>query len=194
MTVFKRKGTNLSKYFEELRIQKDLSPGKLASLISRKNIPKVGNIIRKFELTGEINSHWFKLLINELKPNLIVMEQKMKADIDNERNSWNEYVSKPIDPFLTIRYMPAVYGKKEVPLCFHDSRNDAEEWAATELKKLRAKGYLDWSREEQTIFDKGGSNPKRIKLGYEDTKYNAYMKLSGSRKFLLNEDGSFHFL
>ena len=190
-----RKSSNLSNYFKELRVKRDLSPGGLASLISRNNISKVGNIIRTFEISGEINSHWFELLVDELKPNPILMEQKIKADIEDERNSWNEYVSKPIDPFLTIRYTPGFYGTKEIPFCFLNSRNDAEDWAATELHKFRANGFLDWSREEQTIFDKGGSNPRRIKIGYQQTKCSAWMKVSGSSKrFLLNEDGSINFL
>ena len=190
-----RKSSNLSNYFKELRVKRDLSPGGLASLISRNNIPKVGNKIRTFEMSGEINSHWFELLVNELKPDPILMEQKIKADIDDEIISWNEYVSKPIDPFLTIRYIPGFYGTKEIPFCFLNSRNNAEEWAATELQKFRAKGFLDWSREEQTIFDKGGSNPRRIKIGFQQPKCAAWMKVSGSsKKFILNQDSSADFL
>ena len=192
---FLRKSSNLSNYFKELRVKRDLSPGGLASLISQNNIPKVGNIIRKFEISGEINSYWFELLANELKPNPILMEKKIKEDLEKKRNSWKEYLSKPINPFLTIRYLPGFYGKKEIPFCFLNSREDAEEWSATELKKFRANGFLDWSREEQTIFDKGGSNPRRIKIGYQQQKCSAWMKVSGSSKrFLLNEDGSFNFL
>ena len=192
---FLRKSSNLSNYFKELRVRRDLSPGGLASLISRNNISKVGNIIRTFEISGEINSHWFELLVDELKPNPILMEQKINADIEDERNSWNEYVSKPIDPILTIRYTPGFYGTKEIPVCFINSRNDAEDWAATELHKFRAKGFLDWSREEQTIFDKGGSNPRRIKIGFQQPKCAAWMKVSGSsKKFILNQDSSADFL
>ena len=195
---FSRKSTNLSNYFKELRVKRDLSPGGLASLISRNNISKVGNIIRTFEISGEINSYWFELLVNELKPNPILMDKKIKEDLEKKRNSWNEYVSKPINPFnpfLTIRYLPGFYGKKEIPFSFLNSRQDAEEWAATELKKCRAKGFLDWSREEQTIFDKGGSNPRRITIGYQQQKCSAWMQISGSSKrFLLNEDGSVNFL
>ena len=98
-----RKSSNLSNYFKELRVRRDLSPGGLASIISQNNIPKVGNIIRTFEISGQINSHWFELLVNELKPNPILMEKKIKADIEDERNSWKEYLSKSINPFLTSR-------------------------------------------------------------------------------------------
>ena len=192
---FSRKSSNLSNYFKELRVKRDLSPGELASLISHNNIPKVGNIIRTFEISGQINSHWFELLVSELKPNPILMEQKIKADIEDERNSWNEYILKPIDPFLTIRYIPGFYGTKKIPFCFLNSRNDAEEWAATELKKFRAKGFLDWSREEQTIFDKGGSNPRRIKISFQHPRCAAWMKVSGTaKKFIFNEDDSLNFL
>ena len=191
---FLRKSSNLSNYFKELRVKRDLSPGGLASLISRNNISKVGNIIKTFEISGEINSYWFELLVNELKPNPILIEEKIKADIEDERNSWNEYISKSIDPFLTIRYIPGFYGTKKIPVCFRNSRNDAEEWAATELKKYRAKGFLDWSRKEQTIFDKGGSNPRRIKIGSQQPSCAAFMQVSGSaKKFILNEDDSLNF-
>ena len=78
---FSRKSSNLSNYFKELRVKRDLSPGGLASLISRNNIPKVGNIIKTFEISGQINSYWFELLVSELKPNPILMEQKIRRII-----------------------------------------------------------------------------------------------------------------
>ena len=63
------------------------------------------------------------------------------------------------------------------------------------MRKFKAKGFLNWSRADQTIFDKGGSNPRRIKVGFQQPKCSAWMKISGSSKrFLLNEDGSFNFL
>ena len=192
---FLRKSSNLSNYFKELRVNRNLSPGALASLISQNNIPKVGSIIRIFEISGQINSYWFELLVNELKPNPILMEQNIKADMEDERNSENEYILKSIDPFLTIRYMPGFYGTKKIPFCFLNSRNDAEKWAASELKKFRAKGFLDWSREEQTIFDKGGSNPRRITIGFQQPRCAAWMQFSGSaKKFIFNEDDSLNLL
>tara|TARA_Y100000766_G_scaffold47147_1_gene37393 strand:- start:315 stop:455 length:141 start_codon:yes stop_codon:yes gene_type:complete len=38
---------------------------------------------------------------------------------------------------------------------------------------------------EQIIFDKGGSNPRRIKIGFQQLKCFAWMRVSGSvKKFI----------
>jgi hypothetical protein len=66
----------------------------------------------------------------------------------------------------------------------------AEEWAATELKRFRAKGFLSWTRRQRTWFEQGGLKPQRRPVTFEGRKSGAWIQLSGSqRRFLLAPDG-----
>ena len=118
----------------------------------------------------------------------------------HERLAWEAWADEPIDPFLTIRYIPAVYGVREVPRAFctpRDTAEDnawardrAEDWAADELKRFRAKGFLSWTRRDRTWFDKGGLHPCRRTVNLEDRHTGAWMQVSGSqRRFLLGSTG-----
>ena len=83
--------------------------------------------------------------------------------------------------------MPAVYASKEVPKAFTSSREEAEEWCSKELRTYRAKGYLNWTRIDQTFFEKGGLNPRRFKASFEEPPCSSWMKVSGSSKFIFKE-------
>ena len=94
-----------------------------------------------------------------------------------------------IDPYLTIRYMPAIYGTKNIPKEFTSSRESAEWWCSQELKRFRSKGYLSWTRREQTFFERGGSNPWQCKATFEEPPACAWMQVAGSsEKFIFQEN------
>ena len=127
-------------------------------------------------------------------------QEEAQQPLEQERLAWEAWAEGPSDPFLTIRYMPAVYGVREVPRAFctpRDTAEDnawawdcAEEWAAAELKRFRAKGFLSWTRRQRTWFDEGGLNPQRRAVTFEDRHTGAWMQISGSqRRFLLSQTG-----
>ena len=186
----------MSRYLANLRIERELKPGQLASILQARNISKIGSLIRQFELNGDISPYWFKKLINELNPKRDALQKCMAKDqaayrqeIEEQKVRWNQWADTAIDPYLTIRYMPAVYGKKEIPKAFTSLREDAEWWCSKELKGFRAKGYLNWTRREQTFFEKGGSNSRRSKATFEEPPACAWMQVSGSaKKFIFKED------
>ena len=177
----------MSRYLANLRIERELKPGQLAAILQASNISKIGSLIRQFELTGDISPYWFKKLINELNPpkdalqKCITQDQEAhRKEIEEQKTKWNQWADTAIDPYLTIRYIPAVYGTKSIPKAFTSLREDAEWWCSNELKSFRAKGYLNWTRREQTIFEKGGSNSWRCRASFEETPVSAWMKISGS--------------
>ena len=196
MTINQNRGTNVSRYLAKLRIERELKPGQLASLLKASNISKVGSLIRQFELNGDINHYWFKKLTNELKPNKDVLRQCITQDqethlkdIEEQKIKWNQWADTAIDPYLTIRYMPAVYGTKNIPKEFTSSRESAEWWCSQELKRFRSKGYLSWTRREQTFFERGGSNPWQCKATFEEPPACAWMQVAGSsEKFIFQEN------
>ena len=196
MTIHQSRGTHVSRYLADLRIERKLKPGRLAVLLQAKNISKVGSLIRQFELTGEISPYWFEKLINELNPKRDVLQKCIEKDreshlieVEEQKVKWNQWADTAIDPYLTIRYMPAVYGTRKIPQAFSCNREDAEWWCSKELKSFKAKGYLNWTRREQTFFEKGGSNSWRCKATFEEPPASAWMQISGSsEKFIFQED------
>ena len=186
----------MSRYLANLRIDRELKPGQLASIMQARNISKIGSLIRQFELTGEISPYWFKKLINELNPQKDVLQKCITEDhevhrkqIEEQKKKWNQWADTPIDPYLTIRYISALYVTKSIPKAFTSSREDAELWCSKELKNLGAKGYLNWTRREQTFFEKGGSNLCRCSATFEEPPASSWMKVSGSsQKFIFQEE------
>ena len=100
------------------------------------------------------------------------------------------WADEPIEPHLTVRYIPAVYGVRPVPRAFCNSREQAEGWAAAELKRFRAKGFLVWSRRDHTVYDEYGVNPRRLPVSFRHRGASAWMQVSGrQQRFLLGSDG-----
>lgn len=207
MSTTVRRSTHLSRHLQFLREQRGLRPGQLAVQLSACNPAKVGSLIRGFELGEPLSDHWLQALIAFLQPDaddlrrcLALDQAEAQRQQELDRQAWEAWADEPIEPFLTIRYMPAVYGVREVPKAFctpRDTAEDnawardrAEEWAANELGRFRAKGFLSWNRRQRTWFDEGGLNPQRHPVSFEGRTSGAWMQLSGSqRRFLLAPDG-----
>ena len=182
MTHNQKKGTHVSRYCESLRVNQGLKPSKLASSIGARNISKAGSLIRQFELTGDISFYWFQKLVDFLNPEKDELQRYIKLDQNIQLTEFNKWASQTIDPYLIIRYMPAVYATKKVPAAFKSSRKEAEEWCSRELRSYRAKGYLNWTRIDQTFFERGGLNPRRFEASFEDPPSSSWMKVAGSSK------------
>jgi len=202
-----RRSSHLSRHLAALRQQRGLRPGQLAASLGASNLSKVGSLIRAFELGEPMSDHWLERLITELQPDQAELRRCLELDqeealeqLERERDAWETWADEPIEPFLTIRYMPAVYGVRAVPPEFcnpRESKEDrewarqrAEAWVATELKHFRAKGFLNWSRRERTWFDQYGVNPRREPVTFQNRTTGAWMQLSGSQqRFLLGSGG-----
>ena len=207
MSTTVRRSTHLSRHIQFLREQRGLRPGQLAVALGASNPSKVGSLIRSFELGDALSDHWLQALVEELQPDpddlrrcLRLDQEEGQRQLEQERLAWEAWADEPIDPFLTIRYIPAVYGVREVPIAFctpRDTAEDnawardrAEDWAAAELRRFGAKGFLSWSRRDRTWFEKRGLNPQRRAVTFEERKTEAWMQLSGSqRRFLLSNSG-----
>jgi hypothetical protein len=191
-------GTHVSRYFARLRLAHGLRPGQLAAALGASNISKVGSLIRQFELYGEISPHWLDRLSDFLHPDRDELQQQLDLDRQEEerlrekhRRAWEEWADQPVHPYLTIRYMPAIYGCREVPKGFCNNREQAEGWAEDELKRFGARGFLNWTRREQTTYQKGGSNPRRHTASYTEPPATASMQALGrSTRFLLSSSGA----
>jgi hypothetical protein len=208
MSTTVRRSTHLSRHLQLLREQRGLRPGQLAVQLGARNPSKVGSLIRSFELGEPLSDNWLQALIAALRPDpddlrrcLTLDQEEAQRQFELDRVVWEAWADEPIDPFLTIRYIPAVYGVREVPKAFctpRDTTEDngwararAEEWAAAELKRFRAEGFLSWSRRERTWFDERGLNPQRHPVTFDGCTSGSWMQVIGSqRRFLLGSGGA----
>lgn len=171
MSSIVRRSSHLSRHLAARRQQRGLAPGQLAARLGASNVSKVGSLIRAFELGEPLSDHWLRKLVAELQPDpaelshCLELDQAERAEhLKRDRTAWEAWADEPIEPFLTIRYIPAVYGTREVPRAFCNSREQAEDWASDELRRFRAKGFLNWSRRERTWYDQFGLNPRRLQV------------------------------
>lgn len=196
-----QRGTHVSRLFAALRQQRGLRPSQLAARLGASNVTKIGSLIRSFELGDTISDHWLQRLVGELQPDPEDLrhcleldhakaEAEARRELERQRLAWEAWADEPSAPHLTVRYIPGVYGVRPVPQAFCSSREQAEGWAAAELKRFRAKGFLVWSRREHTVFDEYGVNPRRLPVSFRHQGASASMQVSGNqRRFLLGPDG-----
>lgn len=184
-----RRSSHLSRLLESLRLQRGLKPGQLAARLCARNISKVGSMIRAFELGEPMSDHWLQKLINELQHDQADLQHCLELDmaeaadqLERERMAREAWADEPIEPFLTIRYMPAVYGVRKVPRPFCISREQAEDWAADELRRFSVKGFLNWSRRERTWYGERSCDPKRLAVLFVDRRTGAWMQVGRSSR------------
>ena len=184
-----RSSSNLSRYLAALRQHRDLRPSQLAARLGASNLSKVGSMIRAFELGDPISDHWLEKLIAELQPDPAELRRCLELDkaeaaeqLERDRLVWEAWADEPIEPFLSIRYSLGAGLLRKVPRAFCNSREQAEGWAADELKRCPHKGTLTWSRRERTFFDVHGLNPRRGLSTFEGRTLNAWMQVSGSQQ------------
>ena len=106
-------------------MQRGLKPGQLAARLGASNVSKVGSLIRGFELGEPLSDYWLQTLLSYLQPEpadlrrcLALDQAEADQQLELDRTAWEAWADEPIEPFLTIRYMPAVYGMREVPAAF----------------------------------------------------------------------------
>ena len=102
--------------------------------------------------------------------------------------------ARVIEGVAPVRRLPRPDGPLDTEALYGETLTvydeDAEGWAARELKRFGAKGYLNWSRRERTWYDRCGVNPCRHTVTFEERALGAWMQLGGSqRKFLLGPAG-----
>jgi hypothetical protein len=159
-----RRSSHLSRYFAALRQERGLRPGQLAALLGASDPARAGHVIRSFELSGAISTPWLERLSGSLQPDLAELErcrQLDQRDAEREemeqRQQWELWADQPIQPVLTVRYVPGVCGQRPVPRAFCNSREQAEGWCIDELRRCRAKGVLIWSRRRQVLEFRAGA-------------------------------------
>jgi hypothetical protein len=152
--------TNLSRYFEQKRLDRGLKPGQLARLAGCVNVPKNGSRIRTFELSGSIGQELFERIAVVLEIDASTIEQLVEQDRREFYEAWLAWVSEPIKPYLVIRLIAAIYGSRALPPGI-TTLEEAEKWASAVAGEIKKRCCLVWSRRISSWFSEDGTLTQR---------------------------------
>ena len=82
--------TNLSRYFQQKRLDRGLKPGQLAGLAGCVNVQKNGGRIRAFELSGNIGQELFEKIAAVLGIDAGTIERLVEQDRREFYQAWLE--------------------------------------------------------------------------------------------------------
>ncbi len=142
--------TVLSEHFRHVREKERIPLSTLARVLGYSNLSKGANRIRRFEETGELPPYLLLPLATALGISLATLRD-LKAQ---ERQAREQWASEPVDPYLVIRLMPAICGKKELPKGI--SRERAERTASVIARRRKMKVALIWDRKTSIPYDEHG--------------------------------------
>lgn len=146
--------TNLSRYFEKLRLERGLKPGELARLIGAPNASKIGGRIRQFELTGVVSRELLIQLMAFFGVDKESIDRLIAVDRQEYYEKWLQWVDTPIEPYCVTRLMATVYRSIAVPPEL--TQEQAEARIADFAKKEHLICCLVWSRRLSVWFNREG--------------------------------------
>ena len=174
--------THLSLFFRQSRLEKSLGFGEIARRCGYKNITKGCNRIRQFEDRGEIAPD----LLRKLAAVLDISDDDIRRCIAADKAEWERWADEPIEPYLVVRMMAAVYSQNHIPTELHSDREAMEQFASEFAKEKSHRVSLVLSRRLRVWFDRDGEKQFETEDTFEKSSA-PYMRLAGSgRKFLLN--------
>jgi hypothetical protein len=179
--------TNLSRYFQQQRLDRGLKPGQLARLAGCVNVQKNGGRIRSFELSGDIGRELFEKIAAALGIDAGTVERLVAQDRRELYQDWLAWASEPIRPYLVIRVMAAVYSSRPVPPAL-TTLEQAEGWAGAVAGEIKRRCCLVWSRRLSCWFNEDGTLARRTRARPGDPN-TPWIKVGGKGPaFLFGDD------
>lgn len=121
---------NIIQALDEARLAKGLSLTEVARKI-RPSDPfgRFANRVHTFMRTGKGDQDLILRLAGILEVPVETLEELAKKDHAEQIAAWEKWADEPIRPHLVLRYMPAVYGRIELP----EGPKSEEEWIQAAL-------------------------------------------------------------
>ena len=171
---------HLGTYFREQRLHQGLSLGQLARIVGYRNVSKGSNKICRFERQGEITQELLVRLAAALGVDCGTVEQLIEQDHQESLREWEEWVSQPTPMSLIVKYMPAVYGRVELPDEIA-TPEQAETFACDYARVHHWQVCLAVSRRMSVWIDKEGQVYARTEATPDNPNV-PFMRLQGSRR------------
>ena len=172
--------SHLSQFFRQRRLDKKFGFGDVARGCGYKNITKGCNRIQKFEDGCDIDTELFRKLATVLD----ISDADITRCIEADKADWERWADEPIEPYIVIRLMAAVYSPKSIPLELHTDHEAMKQFASAFSKEKRVRVCLVLSRRLRVWFDREGGVERTTEDSFDES-YGPYMQVGG-KKFLLN--------
>jgi transcriptional regulator with XRE-family HTH domain len=107
--------SKLAAHFRKLRLEKGLKLSQLARLAGYSNISKGANRINAFERSGIVHADLCVKLADVLGIDRPTVDRLIEEDRSQFFEEWNAWANEPINPYLVIRLMAAIYCPHNLP-------------------------------------------------------------------------------
>jgi transcriptional regulator with XRE-family HTH domain len=165
-------------YFHARRIDRGLTLGQIARMVGYRNVSKGANRIARFERDGAISELLLARLAEALEIDLPTVEDLMEQDRQEYLRAWGAWVNEPVPMCLVVKYLPAVYGSKELPEGVK-TPEEAEKYACEYARRNRRQVCLAVSRRLSVWINKEGKVEARTEATPDDANVPS-MRLKGS--------------
>ena len=107
--------TNLASYIKQERIKQGCNYAEVSKKTGYVNINRGMRRIIDLEREGIVHPEVLEKIIDALELDKEYIYQKIQEDKDQHQKEFEEWVNTPIKWYLVIRWIPAVYGEKDIP-------------------------------------------------------------------------------
>jgi hypothetical protein len=123
--------------------------------------------------------------LKKLAIELDISNDDIRRCIAADKAEWEQWADEPIEPYLVVRLMAALYSPKNIPAELHSDRESLERFASDFARgNRRFRVCLVLCRRIRVWFARDGSKEGETEDTFEQS-FQPYMKLAG-RKFLLD--------
>jgi hypothetical protein len=143
--------TRLSRYFEQKRLEKGLKPGQLARLAGCANVPKSGDRIRHFELSGYVQQELFEKITAALEISADDIQELVEQDRMEHFEACTAWLNEPVQPSVSVHY-----GGRSLPPEI-TTMEEAERWTSAFALEVKQRCWLLWNRRFSALFHWDGT-------------------------------------
>ena len=175
----------VASHFKAQRLAQNLSLGDLARLIGYKNISKGANRIVRFEREGIIDDELLIKLSRALRIDWATVDVLAEQDRQEHVEAWSKWADEPVPMRLIIKWMPAVYSERMLPVEITTSE-EAEAFACDQARQLKRQTCLVLNRRRSVWIGADGVVTNRTEATPFGGPNEPWMALKGGRRFVLN--------
>ena len=158
--------TNLSRFIKEERENQGLNYAEVSRKMGYTNLNKGMRRIIDLEREGLVHPEVLEKIIDALELDKEYVDILIQKDWEQEKREFEEWVNTQIDWHLIIRWMPAMYGDREIPE-YIKSEDEAIEYAREVAREYKSMVWLVLSRKENIHIYPDGSIRSRNKVTME---------------------------
>ena len=153
--------TKLAGYIKQERLKKRLNYADLSRLMGYKNINRGMRRIIDLEREGKAHPEILKKITEALGLVEDIVDELIQQDKEEQQREFEEWVNaSPMRWHLIIRWIPAVYGERDIPDNIK-TEDEAIEYAVGVAKELKSMIWLVLSRKVNIHIDENGDIKSR---------------------------------